>query len=98
MSIEDQAQVYKTFSYRVKDARAARRLRALGNAVNTVWNYCNEVSKRSAERGPNWITSRQLQDLTRSASRDLPISSQTIQAVRQELVRRPRTRYKRTLV
>src|SRR5262245_55414688 len=90
MSTEDQAHVYRTFCYRVKDARAARRLRALGNAVNTVWNYCNEVSKRSAERGPNWITSRQLQDLTRGASRDLAISSQTVQAVCQEFVARRR--------
>jgi len=90
MSTEDQAQVYRTFSYRVKDARAARRLRALGNAVNTVWNYCNEVSKRSAERGPNWITSRELQDLTRGSSRDLALSSQTVQAVCQEFVARRR--------
>ncbi|MBL7405774.1 hypothetical protein INQ30_25945, partial [Escherichia coli] len=30
------------------------RLIALGDAVKTVWNYFNEISMRSAQRGPIW--------------------------------------------
>lgn len=33
--------VLKTFSFRVKDATSRKRLIALGDAVNTVWNYVN---------------------------------------------------------
>jgi putative transposase len=47
MSTEDQP-CYKTFSYRVKDATSGKGLVALGNHVNKVWNYCNEVSGKSA--------------------------------------------------
>jgi hypothetical protein len=54
---EDQLpQLYKAFSFRVKDATSGKRLVALANAVNTVWNYSNEISIKSAERGPRWIT------------------------------------------
>ena len=88
---EDQDKLYKTFSYRVKDATSGKRLVALGNAVNTVWNYCNEVSAKSAERGPKWITKSQLRDLTKGASRELDLPSQVMQEVIDEFIIKRRT-------
>jgi hypothetical protein len=76
---EDQLpQLYKAFSFRVKDATSGKRLVALANAVNTVWNYSNEISIKSAEHGPKWITKKELRDLTKGASRELGLPSQVI--------------------
>jgi len=81
MATEDQTKTYKAFSFRMKDATSGKRLVALGNAVNTVWNFCNEVSARSAQRGPRWATKKQLRDLTKGSSRELGLPSQVIQEV-----------------
>src|SRR4030081_3333087 len=72
MPSEDQPRLlYKTFSFRVKDATSRKYLVRLGDAVNTVWNYCNEISQKSAQRGPKWATKKQLRDLTKGAGREL---------------------------
>lgn len=34
-----------TYKYRLKDRRAAKRLRAQAIAVNQVWNYCNAFQR-----------------------------------------------------
>jgi putative transposase len=92
--------LYKTFSYRVKDATSGRWLAAMARSVNLAWNYCNEVSGRSAERGPRWITKAQLRALTKGASREIGISAQTVQEIVAEFVvkrraaRRPRLRWR----
>jgi hypothetical protein len=39
-----------TFRYRIKDATASKHLKRLAWAVNTVWNYCNEVSVLALRR------------------------------------------------
>jgi putative transposase len=99
MSPKDQP-CYKTFSYRVKDATSGKRLVALGNAVNFVWNYINEVSAKSAQRGPRWISKKDLRALTKGASRDLGLPSQVIQEVIDEFLdkrkaaRRPKLRWR----
>lgn len=81
--------LYKTFSFRVKDSTSAKELVRLGNAVNTVWNYCNEISLKSAQR-PKWVTKRQLEDLTKGSSRELGMSAQGIQQVIAEFVAKRR--------
>ena len=79
MPSEDQPRLlYKTFSFRVKDATSRKYLVRLGNAVNTVWNYCNEISQKSAQRGPKWATKKQLRDLTKGAGRELDLPSQVL--------------------
>lgn len=85
MSTEDQPR-YKALSFRVKDATSGRRLVALGVAVNTVWNYCNEISARSADRGPKWIDKKALRKLTKGASRELALPSQVIQEIIDEYI------------
>lgn len=96
----DQGTFLKTFSYRVKDARSGAGLTAMARSVNVAWNYCNEISAKSAERGPKWITLKELFALTNGAARDLGLSSQTVQAVCEEFitkrrnVRRPKLRWR----
>jgi IS605 OrfB family transposase len=91
---------YKTFSFRVKDATSGKHLVSWGNAANTVWNYINEISERSARRGPKWATKRQLRDLTKGASKELGLPSQVIQEVIDEFLtkrkqaRRPKLRWR----
>ncbi|QRM32495.1 RNA-guided endonuclease TnpB family protein [Microvirga sp. VF16] len=82
MCTEDQP-CYKTFSFRVKDAKG---LVVLGNGVNTVWNYANEVSGKSAQRGRRWVTKKQLRDLTKGSSKELGLPSQVIQEVIDEFI------------
>ncbi len=80
-STVDQSCFYKTFSFRVKDATSGKRLDGLARSVNFVWNYCNEISGKSAERGPRWITKAQLRGLTKGAGRELRLPSQVVQEV-----------------
>jgi putative transposase len=79
MTTVDQISFYKTFSNRVKEASSGKRLDRMAGAVNLVWNDVNEISGRSAERGPKWITKGQLRDLTKGAGKDLDLPSQVIQ-------------------
>jgi putative transposase len=85
MSAKDQP-CYKTFSFRVKDSTSGKGLVVLGNAVNTVWNYCNEVSGRSALRGRRWITKKQLRELTKGSGKELGLPSQVVQEVIDEFL------------
>lgn len=92
--------LYKTFSFRVKDATSRKELVRLGNAVNTVWNYCNEISGKSADRGPRWVTKKDLRALTAGAGRELGLPSQVVQEVIDEFLikrraaGRPRLRWR----
>ena len=58
----------------------------LGNAVNTVWNFCNGVSLKSAEHRTKWITKAQLRNLTKGTSRELGLPSHVIQEVINEFI------------
>ncbi len=92
--------LYKTLSFRVKDATSKKRLTSLGHGVNVVWNYCNDISRRSAERGVVWATCKQLRDLTKGAGREIGLPSQVIQEVIDEFIikrrsaGRPRLRWR----
>jgi putative transposase len=92
MSTADQSCCYKTFSFRVKDATSGKRLAGLARSVNTVWNFCNEISGKSADRGPRWITKAQLRDLTKGAGRELRLPSQVVQEVIDEFIIKRRVR------
>jgi putative transposase len=100
MAGTDQEPAYKTFGFRVKDATSGKHLIALGNATNTVWNYINEISERSARRWPKWVTKKQLRDLTKGANKELGLPSQVIQEVIDEFlikrkqVGRPKLRWR----
>ncbi|MBP32405.1 MAG: transposase [Methylobacterium sp.] len=59
---------------------------ALANAVNTVWNYVNEISARSSERSKVWATKKQLRYLTKGSGKLLGLPSQVVQEVIDEYV------------
>ena len=90
MSTVDQAKIYKAYRFRVKDATSGKTLAAMGDAVNTAWNYCNEISLKSARRGPKWATKALLRSLTKGAGRDLGLPSQVVQEVLDEFVTKRR--------
>lgn len=83
--------VYKTFSYRVKDATSGRHLDRMARSVNTVWNYVNEVSKRSAERITPWIKKAELRELTKGSGKELGLPSQVVQEVIDEFIVKRKT-------
>jgi putative transposase len=79
-----------TFRYRIKDATSAKHLVRMAWAVNTVWNYCNEVSQYARKRDHRWLTAFDLINLCAGASTELGISSETIGEVCREYVTRRR--------
>jgi putative transposase len=87
---KEQLKLHKTFSFGVKDANSGKPLVRLGDKVNTVWNYGNEISQRSAERGPRWAPKEERRELTKGASRKPGLPSQVIQAVSDEVIVRRR--------
>jgi len=64
----------------------------MASAVNIVWNYCNDISAKSAQRGPRWISKEELRALTAGSSKLLDLPSQVIQSVTDEFLTRRRQR------
>lgn len=88
-----------TYRYRVKDAVAAKRLRAMAVAVNQVWNYCGDIQNDSRRLNRKWPTEFDLHNLTAGSSKLLGLHSHTVNAVCKEFAksrdkarRRPRWR------
>ena len=77
-----------TYSFRVKDQGVRKKLCRLARAVNLVWNYANETSYHAIRNHGKWLSKYDFRPLLKGASKDLPINSQTIQAVSDELVTR----------
>jgi|SRR5882672_3175279 len=75
-----------TIKLRLKDKHCAE-LYKQAQAVNIVWNYCNEAQKHQL-RWYKFYTKYDLQTLTKGSSKELGISAQTIQQVCWEYVRR----------
>lgn len=79
-----------TYTYRIKDATSGKHLQCMASAVNYVWNYCQEVSLLAWRRDKTLLSAYDLQKLTAGTSKDLHLSSQTIQAICEEYVTRKR--------
>jgi IS605 OrfB family transposase len=60
----------------------------MARAVNFVWNYCNETSNKAIRDGRRWLSEFDLNNLTKGCSKELGISSTTIQEVRGEYASR----------
>jgi IS605 OrfB family transposase len=82
--------LYKTDRFRVKDSRSSKDLRADGDAVNTVWNYCNGAQIHALRHNTKWPSYRDLHDLTKGAGKLLGLPSQVVQAVCKEYVTKRR--------
>src|SRR4030081_2303977 len=86
-TMADESKLYKTFSFRVQDSTSGKKLVRLGTKVNFVWNYCNDVSKRSAQRVGPWVGKKQLIDLTKGSSKEIGLPSQDVQNVVLEFIK-----------
>jgi transposase len=77
-----------TYRYRLKDGNTAKKLQGMAGAVNFVWNYTAQIHRENWKRSRKYTNKYDLRPLTKGASRDLPINSQTIQAVTDEFATR----------
>lgn len=75
-----------TIKLRLKDKHAVE-LNRQARAVNYVWNYCNETQQKAARSNRNWLTWPEFQRLTAGSSKELNISSSTIQKTCQQYER-----------
>lgn len=85
---KDQNKVVTTLRYRVKDASQKNRLERLAQAVNQVWNYCNETSLNAIRNRSKFLSAIDLKNLTSGAGKELGINSVTVQAICEEYVMR----------
>lgn len=74
---------YITLHYRLKSG-ASSTLRRLAPNVNFVWNYCKETSDKAYRYHKKSLTGFDLSNLTSGVSKELNLSSTTIQAVCEE--------------
>ena len=69
-----------TYKFRLRDKHAAE-LNRQARAVNLVWNYCNETSRKAWSRDRKWLSAYELMKLTRGSSALLGLNAQTIQRI-----------------
>lgn len=78
----------KTYKFRIKDSVSHKWLNRMSVSVNFVWNYCNDVSFISIRNKSKWLSDYDLINLTSGCSKELGISSVTIQSVCSEYTNR----------
>ncbi len=71
---------YTVYRLRVSDKHSAT-LRRQAKAVNYVWNYLNETSRKAWSRDRRWLSRFDFQKLTAGSSVELGLHAHTIQAV-----------------
>ena len=79
-----------TFRYRIKDATSGTHLLRMAWAVNTVWNFCNAVSRLAWRRHKHVLSACDLIHLCAGAGHDLGLHTDTLSAISQEYTRRKR--------
>ena len=77
-----------TLRYRIKDATSGKHLTRMAWAVNTVWNFCNEVSLLAWRREKRFLSAFELINLTAGAGHELGLHTDTLSEVCQEYARR----------
>ena len=80
-----------------KTPRPASILERMASAVNYVWNYCNEVSQQALVRDNRWLSHFDLKTLCVGTSKELGISSETINEICHEYATRRSQSKKRRL-
>lgn len=77
-----------TYKYRVKDGTKKDLLKSLAGHVNFVWNYTNDIIKRSWKESRKYTTKKDINPLIKGSSKLLNINSQTVQATAYECLLR----------
>ncbi len=73
-----------TFNYRIKDSSGVAWLDQATRSVSYVWNYCRKTAAHALSREGEWLSGFELQKLTAGTSKELKLSSTSIQAVCEE--------------
>jgi len=73
-----------TYRYRLKDATTGKHLQRMAWAVNTVWNFCNEVSLLAWRREKRFISAFEVINLTAGAGYELGLHTDTLSEICQE--------------
>lgn len=87
--------MFLTYRYRLKDGNQRNQLKKLAGQVNFVWNFSNEIIRENWRRSRKYTSKNDLHALTKGASKELDINSQTIQAVAYEVLLRTQKAKKR---
>jgi len=77
-----------TYRFRLKDQNKRNLLKGFAGQVNLVWNTCNEAIRENWRRSRKYTNKTDLNAITRGASKEMAINSQTIQAVSYEVLKR----------
>jgi transposase len=77
-----------TYQYRIKDNSLKKTLIKMSSEVNFVWNFANNIIQKRWKESRQYTDEKLLSGLTKGASKELEINSQTIQAVYEELLKR----------
>lgn len=76
-----------TIKIRLRDKHAAL-LNKKARAVNAVWNYCNETSRKAWGRDRRWLSRFDLDKLTAGAGKEMGLHSHTIKRIAHEFANR----------
>jgi IS605 OrfB family transposase len=86
-----------TYRYQIKDATTGKHLLKMAWAVNTVWNYCNEVSLLALRRDKRWLSAFALINLCAGTSKALGLHADTLSEICREYVTKRKASGKRRL-
>lgn len=75
-----------TIRIRLRDKHASR-LNQQARAANSVWNYCNETSRKAWLRDRKWLSAFDLGKLTAGSSKELGLHAHTIKRVCDQFAR-----------
>lgn len=77
-----------TYQFRIKDSNKKKQLTELASKVNFVWNYLNETSHFAWKRDRKWLSEFDFNYLLIGASKELGLSSDTMNSISREFVAR----------
>jgi transposase len=80
----------RVIKYHVKDSSKKRQLEKLSFQVNFVWNICNEMIRKRWKKSRQYTSKKEVNQLVKSASKELKLNQQTIEAIGYELLLRVR--------
>lgn len=77
----------KTLKFRIKDSNTSKHLERYAHSVNMVWNYCNEVTGKQLAINGRFLSAYDLHKLLSGVSKELGISSDTVNKVASQYVK-----------
>lgn len=73
--------VFKAYKFRIKDKTSKKKLLAMSQSVNFVWNFCNESQKTAVSQHKRWLNKFDFQLLLKGAHEDVGLLASTLRQV-----------------